>query len=108
MRAVAQDKVMASLLGINIDSIISLTFIIGSALRPSQDHDRTLLWPRELFHWVYRRHQGIYRWQCLAGSGDPGAMFGGIFLGFVESMGASYISSEYKDAYAFPGPHLVC
>jgi branched-chain amino acid transport system permease protein len=38
----------------------------------------------------------------LGGIGNiPGAMLGGILLGLIESLGSAYISSEYKDAYAF-------
>ena len=102
MRAVAQDKVMASLLGINIDSIISLTFIIGSGLAAIAGIMIALYYGLVNYSIGYIAGIKAFTAAVLGGIGSiPGAMFGGIFLGFVESMGASYISSEYKDAYAF-------
>ena len=102
MRAVAQDKVMASLLGINIDSIISLTFIIGSGLAAIAGIMIALYYGLVNYSIGYVAGIKAFTAAVLGGIGSiPGAMFGGIFLGFVESMGASYISSEYKDAYAF-------
>jgi branched-chain amino acid transport system permease protein len=102
MRAVAQDKVMASLLGINIDSIISLTFIIGSGLAAIAGIMIALYYGLVNYSIGYIAGIKAFTAAVLGGIGSiPGAMFGGLFLGFVESMGASYISSEYKDAYAF-------
>lgn len=102
MRAVAQDKVMASLLGINIDSIISLTFIIGSGLAAIAGVMIALYYGLVNYSIGYVAGIKAFTAAVLGGIGSiPGAMFGGLFLGFVESMGASYISSEYKDAYAF-------
>lgn len=102
MRAVAQDKVMASLLGINIDSIISLTFVIGSGLAAIAGIMIALYYGLVNYSIGYIAGIKAFTAAVLGGIGSiPGAMFGGIFLGFVESMGASYISSEYKDAYAF-------
>ncbi|HUO78017.1 MAG TPA: branched-chain amino acid ABC transporter permease [Thermodesulfovibrionales bacterium] len=102
MRAVAQDKAMASLLGINIDSIISLTFIIGSGLAAIAGIMIALYYGLVNYSIGYIAGIKAFTAAVLGGIGSiPGAMFGGLFLGFVESMGASYISSEYKDAYAF-------
>jgi len=102
MRAVAQDKVMASLLGINIDSIISLTFIIGSGLAAIAGIMIALYYGLVNYSIGYVAGIKAFTAAVMGGIGSiPGAMFGGLFLGFVESMGASYISSEYKDAYAF-------
>ena len=102
MRAVAQDKVMASLLGINIDSVISITFIIGSGLAAVAGIMVAMYYGLVNYSIGYIAGIKAFTAAVLGGIGSiPGAMFGGIFLGLVESMGASYISSEYKDAYAF-------
>jgi branched-chain amino acid transport system permease protein len=102
MRAVAQDKVMASLLGININSVISLTFIIGSGLAAIAGIMVAMYYGLVNYSIGYIAGIKAFTAAVLGGIGSiPGAMFGGIFLGFVESMGAGYISSEYKDAYAF-------
>jgi branched-chain amino acid transport system permease protein len=102
MRAVAQDKLMASLLGIDIDFMISLTFVIGSGLAAIAGIMIALYYGLVNYSIGYIAGIKAFTAAVIGGIGSiPGAMFGGLFLGFVESMGASYISSEYKDAYAF-------
>lgn len=102
MRAVAQDKVMASLIGININTIISAAFIIGSGLAAVAGLMVATYYGSVNYSIGYIAGIKAFTAAVLGGIGSiPGAMFGGIFLGLVESLSASYISSEYKDAYAF-------
>jgi branched-chain amino acid transport system permease protein len=102
MRAVAQDKVMASLLGINIDTVISVTFLIGSGLAAVAGLMVAMYYGLVNYSIGYIAGIKAFSAAVLGGIGSiRGAMFGGILLGLVESLGGSYISSEYKDAYAF-------
>jgi branched-chain amino acid transport system permease protein len=102
MRAVAQDKTMASLVGINIDTVISLTFIIGSGLAAIAGLMVAMYYGLVNYFIGYLAGIKAFTAAVLGGIGSiRGAMFGGILLGLVESLGGSYISSEYKDAYAF-------
>ncbi len=102
MRAVAQDKDMASLVGINTDNIISITFIIGSGLAAVAGIMVSTYYGLVNYFIGYTAGIKAFTAAVLGGIGNiPGAMFGGILLGLIESMGAAYISSEYKDAYAF-------
>lgn len=102
MRATAQDKIMASLVGINIDTVISTTFIIGSGLAAVAGLMVAMYYGLVNYFIGYIAGIKAFTAAVLGGIGSiPGAMFGGILLGLVESLGASYISSEYKDAYAF-------
>jgi branched-chain amino acid transport system permease protein len=102
MRAVAQDKTMASLLGINVDRVISITFVVGSGLAAVAGVMVAAYYGLVNYFIGYIVGIKAFTAAVLGGIGSvPGAMFGGILLGLVESLGASYISSEYKDAYAF-------
>ncbi len=102
MRSVAQDKVMASLVGINIDRVISITFIIGSGLAAVAGVMVAMYYGLVNYSIGYSAGIKAFTAAVLGGIGSiPGAMLGGIVLGLAESLGASYISSEYKDAYAF-------
>lgn len=102
MRAVAQDKTMAALSGINIDAVISVTFVIGSGLAAVAGIMVAAYYGLVNYFIGYSAGIKAFTAAVLGGIGSiPGAMFGGIFLGLIESLGASYISSEYKDAYAF-------
>jgi len=105
MRAVAQDKTMASLLGINVDAVISVTFIIGSGLAAVAGLMVASYYGLVNYFIGYVAGIKAFTAAVLGGIGSiPGAMFGGILLGLVESLGASYAPSgysEYKDAFAF-------
>ena len=102
MRAVAQDKSMASLVGINTDTIISVTFIIGSGLAAIAGLMVSMYYGLVNYFIGYSAGIKAFTAAVLGGIGNiPGAMFGGILLGLIESLGSAYISSEYKDAYAF-------
>lgn len=102
MRATSQDKKMASLLGINVDKVISATFIIGSGLAAAAGVMIAMYYGLVNFYIGYVAGLKAFTAAVLGGIGNiPGAMLGGIVLGLVESFGAGYISAEYKDVFAF-------
>ncbi len=110
MRAVAEDQTAASLMGINVNGIISLTFLIGGAMGGAAG---------VLFGVQYgfiNPYSGFipglkaFTAAVLGGIGNiPGAMAGGLVLGLLEAFAASYMSlltngafgAEYKDIFAF-------
>jgi branched-chain amino acid transport system permease protein len=102
MRATSQDRVMAGLVGININQVISVTFMIGSALAAVAGVMVTLYYGVVHFFMGYLAGIKAFTAAVLGGIGSiPGAMLGGFMLGLIENFGASYISSVYKDAFAF-------
>ena len=102
MRAVSEDKGAAELMGINVNSTISLTFAIGSALAAVAG---------VLYICQYQSMKptlgalpGIKAFVAavLGGIGSiSGAMLGGILLGLIESVSKAYISTELADAIVF-------
>ncbi len=102
MRATSQDRVMAELVGININEVISVTFMIGSALAAVAGVMVTLYYGVVHFFMGYLAGIKAFTAAVLGGIGSiPGAMLGGFVLGLIENYGASYVSSVYKDAFAF-------
>jgi branched-chain amino acid transport system permease protein len=102
MRATSEDRVMAGLVGININQVISITFMIGSALAAVAGVMVTLYYGVVHFFMGYMAGIKAFTAAVLGGIGSiPGAMLGGFMLGLIENFGASYISSVYKDAFAF-------
>jgi branched-chain amino acid transport system permease protein len=102
MRACSQDLDAASLMGINVNRIISLTFALGSALAAAGGVMVGLYYNAV---WPYMGTlAGLKAFSAavLGGIGSvPGAMLGGLILGVLEIMGVAYVSSSYKDAIAF-------
>ncbi len=102
MRATAQDRTMAMLCGINVDRIISMTFVIGSALAAIGG----LLIASHIgqINFFIGFIAGIKAFTAavLGGIGSiPGAVLGGFVLGLTESFATGYVSSDYEDVFAF-------
>jgi branched-chain amino acid transport system permease protein len=102
MRATSQDKIMAALVGIDVDTIISVTFVIGAVLAAVAGVMVAVYYGLVNYTIGYMAGIKAFTAAVLGGIGSiRGAMLGGIVLGLMESMGAAYVSTEYKDAFAF-------
>ena len=101
-RACEQDRTMASLLGVNVDRTISLTFVMGAALAAVAGFLVVL------YYGVIDSYIGFlagikaFTAAVLGGIGSiPGAMLGGLLIGLIEAFWSGYFSIEYKDVAAF-------
>lgn len=102
MRATAQNRKMAMLLGIDADKVISLTFVIGSSLAAVGGVLIASHVGQVNFAIGFIAGIKAFTAAVLGGIGSiPGAMLGGLVLGWCESFATGYISSDYEDALAF-------
>jgi branched-chain amino acid transport system permease protein len=104
MRAVAEDKDTAALMGIDVDRVIVNTFVLGAALAAVAGV-LFALYTHQVTHTMgFIPGLKAFTAAVLGGIGNiPGAMFGGYFLGFTESIapGLLSISPQLKDVIAF-------
>lgn len=102
MRATAQDKTMALLIGINVDRVISVTFIIGSSLAALGGVLIANHIGQVNFYIGFIAGIKAFTAAVLGGIGSiPGAVLGALILGWTESFATGYISSDYEDVFAF-------
>ncbi len=102
MRAVSYDRDAASLMGINTNGIISLTFAIGSGLAGTAGVLVGLLYPKLTPAMGVMPGLKAFVAAVLGGIGIiPGAVFGGVSIGLIEVMSKVYISSGLADAITF-------
>ena len=101
-RACEQDQKMASLLGINVDRTISLTFIIAAVLAAVAGLLVLLRYGQIGFFDGFLAGIKSFTAAVLGGIGSlPGAVLGGLLVGLIEVMFAGYISNDYKDVAVF-------
>jgi branched-chain amino acid transport system permease protein len=102
MRACEQDGRMASLLGVDIDRTISLTFVLGAALAAVAGIMYLLYYGVVDFYMGFVAGVKAFTAAVLGGIGSlPGAMIGGLLIGLIETFWSAYFSIEYKDVAAF-------
>lgn len=110
MRATAQNPEVAGLMGVNVNSVISVTFIIGSALAAVAGMMVSAYYGLAHYYMGFLLGLKAFSAAVLGGIGNiGGAMLGGLLLGVIESLGAGYIGpltggflgSHYQDVFAF-------
>jgi branched-chain amino acid transport system permease protein len=110
IRAVSEDKEAAYLMGIDVDKMISTTFIIGGAAAGAAGVLYAIMFKQVHFFMGFIPGIKAFTAAVLGGIGNiPGAMLGGIFLGLIESIGPSLFLDglgivapyQLKDAIAF-------
>ena len=110
MRATAQNPEVAGLMGVNVNNVISSTFIIGSALAAVAGLMVSAYYGLAHYYMGFLLGLKAFSAAVLGGIGNlGGAMLGGLLLGVIESLGAGYIGpltggvlgSHYQDVFAF-------
>ncbi len=102
IRAIALDHDTSRLMGIDVDKIIRLVFVIGPALGGAAGIMVGLFYRQINFTMGWAYGLKAFTAAILGGIGNiPGAMIGGLLLGLVETFGAGYVSPQWKDAIAF-------
>jgi branched-chain amino acid transport system permease protein len=101
-RACEQDRTMAALLGVNVDRVISLTFVMGASLAAVAGLMYLLYYGVIDFFIGFVAGIKAFTAAVLGGIGSlPGAMLGGLIIGLIEVFWAGYFTTEYKDVAAF-------
>ncbi len=101
MRAVSENRDMASLLGINVTHTVYATFVISSVVGAVAG---ILIGPLYFFSFDMGFMTGLKAFSAAILGGImsvPGTLIGGFILGVTENLGGVYFSSDYKDALAF-------
>jgi branched-chain amino acid transport system permease protein len=110
MRATSQNPEVAGLMGVNINTVISITFVIGSALAAVAGIMVAAYYGIAHYFMGFMLGLKAFTAAVLGGIGNlAGAMLGGLLLGVIESLGAGYIGpltggvlgSHYQDVFAF-------
>jgi branched-chain amino acid transport system permease protein len=110
MRAVAQDKDVAALMGIDVDRVIVITFALGAAMAGAAGVLYALIFKQVHFFMGFVPGTKAFTAAVLGGIGNPvGAAIGGLFLGIFESIGPSLFldglgiasPNQLKDVIAF-------
>jgi branched-chain amino acid transport system permease protein len=101
-RACEQDRKMASLIGVDVDRTISITFVLGAALAAVAGTLYMMYYGVVNFSDGFLPGVKAFTAAVLGGIGSlPGAVLGGLMIGLIEVFWSAYFSSDYKDVAAF-------
>ncbi len=104
MRAVSEDKDVAALMGIDVDRIIVITFVLGAVLAGAAGVLYSLMFRQVQFFMGFIPGIKAFTAAVLGGIGNiPGAMLGGLFLGIFESLGPTL----FLTGLGVPAPHQL-
>ena len=102
IRAAAIDRDAASLAGIDVNRVVLAVFLIGPALGGVAGTMVGLTYGQIGFTMGWSYGMKAFTAAILGGIGNvPGAMLGGLLLGVVEALASAYVSTAWKDAFAF-------
>ena len=102
MRALAMNKTAASLMGVNLDRVISFTFALGSALAAAAGIMYATMYPKIDPLMGILPGLKAFVAAVVGGIGNiPGALVGGLIIGIVETFTTAFLSSTYRDAIVF-------
>ncbi|MFC7643007.1 branched-chain amino acid ABC transporter permease [Streptosporangium lutulentum] len=102
MRAIALDPRTSALMGINVNSVISRTFFVGSALAGAAGVMAGAYYGKIDFMMGFLIGLKAFTAAVIGGIGNiPGTMLGGLLLGLLESFGTYWLGGEWRDVFAF-------
>ena len=102
MRAISLDQDTCRLMGINVNKVIALTFMLGSALAAVAGGMACVYYGNVQYNMGYTIGIKAFTAAVIGGIGSiPGAMLGGILLGLLEAVGTQFLGSSWKDVFAF-------
>jgi len=102
MRAISQNHDACRLMGVNVNQVIGLTFIIGSALAAVSGGMACVYYGNVQYNMGFTIGLKAFTAAVIGGIGSiPGAMLGGLLLGLLEAGGTQVLGSQWKDVFAF-------
>jgi branched-chain amino acid transport system permease protein len=102
IRATSQDVETAQLMGVDIDRVVALTFLLGGLLAGAAGFLFTIFFEAARFNIGFLPGIKAFTAAVLGGIGNiRGALVGGLLLGLLENYGATVFGGEWKDVFAF-------